>query len=412
MEAILNMNEIRNSGINSYSSMGLGQIQQTQIAQQSSSNSAASMGQMLDKTLGAPASGGYLAPEQSLSLDAVTSGTVGGYLGLGTEASGSLDAPSASNMIATAPQNGAIGFGTVQIPHIPMPEKEQCIALVQIPHIPFPEREEGLALNTIQIPHIAMPEEVALNTVQIPKENLEPGNVAVTIPQNTMGVASMLPSETLGDFAVAVNINEASLGLVPGEKLDISKQQAIAAISVPNKSEVPSETLNNEVAVSNIPLETLAAWDKGSASEVSESVLALNVPEKLSGLAVANNDKPFNSRAIASVPVIEGKKEDYQMAWNNISETLASYDQRSNATGFVNPDVLALDTESKPEAIGILKKANEEVGYNTFTSNEMLGLMNSSPYSAAISVNVNPTSQDSILHPEKMVAKIMYGHAN
>ncbi len=406
------MNEIRNSGINSYSSMGLGQIQQTQIAQQSSSNSAASMGQMLDKTLGAPASGGYLAPEQSLSLDAVTSGTVGGYLGLGTEASGSLDAPSASNMIATAPQNGAIGFGTVQIPHIPMPEKEQCIALVQIPHIPFPEREEGLALNTIQIPHIAMPEEVALNTVQIPKENLEPGNVAVTIPQNTMGVASMLPSETLGDFAVAVNINEASLGLVPGEKLDISKQQAIAAISVPNKSEVPSETLNNEVAVSNIPLETLAAWDKGSASEVSESVLALNVPEKLSGLAVANNDKPFNSRAIASVPVIEGKKEDYQMAWNNISETLASYDQRSNATGFVNPDVLALDTESKPEAIGILKKANEEVGYNTFTSNEMLGLMNSSPYSAAISVNVNPTSQDSILHPEKMVAKIMYGHAN
>ena len=196
------------------------------------------------------------------------------------------------------------------------------------------------------------------------------------------------------------------------EKLDISKQQAIAAISVPNKSEVPSETLNNEVAVSNIPLETLAAWDKGSASEVSESVLALNVPEKLSGLAVANNDKPFNSRAIASVPVIEGKKEDYQMAWNNISETLASYDQRSNATGFVNPDVLALDTESKPEAIGILKKANEEVGYNTFTSNEMLGLMNSSPYSAAISVNVNPTSQDSILHPEKMVAKIMYGHAN
>ena len=406
------MNEIRNSGINSYSSMGLGQIQQTQIAQQSSSNSAASMGQMLDKTLGAPASGGYLAPEQSLSLDAVTSGTVGGYLGLGTEASGSLDAPSASNMIATAPQNGAIGFSTVQIPHIPMPEKEQCIALVQIPHIPFPEREEGLALNTIQIPHIAMPEEVALNTVQIPKENLEPGNVAVTIPQNTMGVASMLPSETLGDFAVAVNINEASLGLVPGEKLDISKQQAIAAISVPNKSEVPSETLNNEVAVSNIPLETLAAWDKGSASEVSESVLALNVPEKLSGLAVANNDKPFNSRAIASVPVIEGKKEDYQMAWNNISETLASYDQRSNATGFVNPDVLALDTESKPEAIGILKKANEEVGYNTFTSNEMLGLMNSSPYSAAISVNVNPTSQDSILHPEKMVAKIMYGHAN
>lgn len=406
------MNEIRNSGINSYSSMGLGQIQQTQIAQQSSSNSAVSMGQMLDKTLGAPASGGYLAPEQSLSLDAVTSGTVGGYLGLGTEASGSLDAPSASNMIATAPQNGSIGFGTVQIPHIPMPEKEQCIALVQIPHIPFPEREEGLALNTIQIPHIAMPEEVALNTVQIPKENLEPGNVAVTIPQNTMGVASMLPSETLGDFAVAVNINEASLGLVPGEKLDISKQQAIAAISVPNKSEVPSETLNNEVAVSNIPLETLAAWDKGSASEVSESVLALNVPEKLSGLAVANNDKPFNSRAIASVPVIEGKKEDYQMAWNNISETLASYDQRSNATGFVNPDVLALDTESKPEAIGILKKANEEVGYNTFTSNEMLGLMNSSPYSAAISVNVNPTSQDSILHPEKMVAKIMYGHAN
>ena len=407
------MNEIRNSGINSYSSMGLGQIQQTQIAQQSSSNNAASMGQMLDKTLGAPASGGYLAPEQSLSLDAVTSGTVGGYLGLGNEASGSLDAPSASNMIATAPQNGSIGFGTVQIPHIPMPEKEQCIALVQIPHIPFPEREEGLALNTIQIPHIAMPEEgVALNTVQIPKENLEEGNVAVTIPQNTMGVASMLPSETLGDFAVAVNINEASLGLVPGEKLDISKQQAIAAISVPNKSEVPSETLNNEIAVSNIPLETLAAWDKGSNPEVSESVLALNVPEKLSGLAVANNDKPFNSRNIASVPVVEGKKEDYQMAWNNISETLASYDQRSNATGFVNPDVLALDTESKPEAIGILKKANEEVGYNTFTSNEMLGLMNSSPYSAAISVNVNPTSQDSILHPEKMVAKIMYGHAN
>lgn len=409
------MNEIRNSGINSYSSMGLGQIQQTQIAQQSTSSSATSMSQMLDKTLGAPASGGYLAPEQSLSLDAVTSGTVGGYLGLGNEASGSLDAPSPSNMIAAVPENNVVGFNTIQIPHIPMPEKEECISLVQIPHVPFPEREEGLALNTIQIPHIAMPDRedgVALNTVQIPKENLEDGNVAVTIPQNTMGVASMLPSETLGDFAVAVNINEASLGLVPGEKLDISKQQAIAAISVPNKSEVPSETLNNEVAVSNIPLETLAAWDKGSAFEVSESVLALNVPEKLSGLAVANNDKPFNSRAIASVPVIEGKKEDYQMAWNNISETLASYDQRSNATGFVNPDVLALDTESKPEAIGILKKANEEVGYNTFTSNEMLGLMNSSPYSAAISVNVNPTSQDSILHPEKMVAKIMYGHAN
>ena len=220
------MNEIRNSGINSYSSMGLGQIQQTQIAQQSTSSSATSMGQMLDKTLGAPASGGYLAPEQSLSLDAVTSGTVGGYLGLGNEASGSLDAPSPSNMIAVAPENNVVGFNTIQIPHIPMPEKEECISLVQIPHVPFPEREEGLALNTIQIPHIAMPdreEGVALNTVQIPKENLEEGNVAVTIPQNTMGVASMLPSETLGDFAVAVNINEASLGLVPGEKLDLSK---------------------------------------------------------------------------------------------------------------------------------------------------------------------------------------------
>ena len=102
------MNEIRNSGINSYSSMGLGQIQQTQIAQQSTSSSATSMGQMLDKTLGAPASGGYLAPEQSLSLDAVTSGTVGGYLGLGNEASGSLDAPSPSNMIAVAPENNVL----------------------------------------------------------------------------------------------------------------------------------------------------------------------------------------------------------------------------------------------------------------------------------------------------------------
>lgn len=409
------MNEIRNSGINSYSSMGMGQIQQTQIAQQSSSsNSAASMGQMLDKTLGAPASGGYLAPEQSLSLDAVTSGTVGGYLGLGNEASGSLDSPSASNMMMTSPESSAVGFKTVQIPHIPMPEKEECIAVVQIPHVPFPEREEGLALNTIQIPHIEMPDRdggVALNTVQIPKENLEEGNVAVTIPQNTMGVASMLPSETLGDFAVATNINEASLGLVPGEKLDLSKQQAIAAISVPKSSEVPAETLNNDVAVSNIPLDTLAAWDKGTTSGVSESVLALNVPEKLSGLAVANNDKPFNSRPLASLPVVEGNKEDYQMAWNNISETLASYDQRSNATGFVNPDVLALDTESKPEALGLLKKNNEEIGYNSFTSDEMLGLMNSSPYSAAISVNTNPTSQDSILHPEKMVAKVMYGHS-
>ena len=409
------MNEIRNSGINSYSSMGMGQIQQTQIAQQSSSsNTAASMGQMLDKTLGAPASGGYLAPEQSLSLDAVTSGTVGGYLGLGNEASGSLDSPSASNMMMTSPESSAVGFKTVQIPHIPMPEKEECIAVVQIPHVPFPEREEGLALNTIQIPHIEMPDRdggVALNTVQIPKENLEEGNVAVTIPQNTMGVASMLPSETLGDFAVATNINEASLGLVPGEKLDLSKQQAIAAISVPKSSEVPAETLNNDVAVSNIPLDTLAAWDKGTTSGVSESVLALNVPEKLSGLAVANNDKPFNSRPLASLPVVEGNKEDYQMAWNNISETLASYDQRSNATGFVNPDVLALDTESKPEALGLLKKNNEEIGYNSFTSDEMLGLMNSSPYSAAISVNTNPTSQDSILHPEKMVAKVMYGHS-
>lgn len=409
------MNEIRNSGINSYSSMGMGQIQQTQIAQQSSSsNSAASMGQMLDKTLGAPASGGYLAPEQSLSLDAVTSGTVGGYLGLGNDASGSLDSPSASNMMMTSPESSAVGFKTVQIPHIPMPEKEECIAVVQIPHVPFPEREEGLALNTIQIPHIEMPDRdggVALNTVQIPKENLEEGNVAVTIPQNTMGVASMLPSETLGDFAVATNINEASLGLVPGEKLDLSKQQAIAAISVPKSSEVPAETLNNDVAVSNIPLDTLAAWDKGTTSGVSESVLALNVPEKLSGLAVANNDKPFNSRPLASLPVVEGNKEDYQMAWNNISETLASYDQRSNATGFVNPDVLALDTESKPEALGLLKKNNEEIGYNSFTSDEMLGLMNSSPYSAAISVNTNPTSQDSILHPEKMVAKVMYGHS-
>lgn len=409
------MNEIRNSGINSYSSMGMGQIQQTQIAQQSSSsNSAASMGQMLDKTLGASASGGYLAPEQSLSLDAVTSGTVGGYLGLGNEASGSLDSPSASNMMMTSPESSAVGFKTVQIPHIPMPEKEECIAVVQIPHVPFPEREEGLALNTIQIPHIEMPDRdggVALNTVQIPKENLEEGNVAVTIPQNTMGVASMLPSETLGDFAVATNINEASLGLVPGEKLDLSKQQAIAAISVPKSSEVPAETLNNDVAVSNIPLDTLAAWDKGTTSGVSESVLALNVPEKLSGLAVANNDKPFNSRPLASLPVVEGNKEDYQMAWNNISETLASYDQRSNATGFVNPDVLALDTESKPEALGLLKKNNEEIGYNSFTSDEMLGLMNSSPYSAAISVNTNPTSQDSILHPEKMVAKVMYGHS-
>ena len=319
-------------------------------------------------------------------------------------------------MMVTSPESSSVGFRTVQIPHIPMPEKEDCIAIVQIPHIPFPEREEGLALNTIQIPHIEMPERdggVALNTVQIPKENLEEGNVAVTIPQNTMGVASMLPSETLADFAVATNINEASLGLVPGEKLDLSKQQAIAAISVPSKSsEVPSETLNNEVAVSNIPLDTLAAWDKGTNSGVSESVLALNVPEKLSGLAVANNEKPFNSRPLASLPVVEGNKEDYQMAWNNISETLASYDQRSNATGFVNPDVLALDTDAKPEALGLLKKNNEEIGYNSFTSDEMLGLINSSPYSAAISVNVNPTSQDSILHPEKMVAKIMYGHAN
>lgn len=410
------MNEIRNSGINSYSSMGLGQIQQTQIAQQSTSSSATSMSQMLDKTLGAPASGGYLAPEQSLSLDAVTSGTVGGYLGLGNEASGSLDAPSPSNMIAAVPENNVVGFNTIQIPHIPMPEKEECISLVQIPHVPFPEREEGLALNTIQIPHIAMPDRedgVALNTVQIPKENLEDGNVAVTIPQNTMGVASMLPSETLGDFAVAVNINEASLGLVPGEKLDLSKQQAIAAISVPStSSDVPSETLNNnEVAVSNLPLDTLAAWDKGTSSSMPEYVLALNIPEKLSGLTVANNEKPFDSRTLASVPVVEGKKEDYQTAWNNISETLANYDQRTNATGFINPDILALDTEVKPEALGLLKKNNEDIGYNSFTSDEMLGLMNSSPYSAAISVNVNPTSQDSILHPEKMVAKIMYGHA-
>lgn len=403
------MNEIRSSGIGNYSSVSLGQVRH--VENQGQAAKAASLGQMLDKTLGAPASGGYITPEESLSLDAVMSGSLGGYLGTGSGTAATNFTAAGSNLLAARPESSAIGFNTVQIPHVEMPEKGELgsIQTVQIPHIPFPERDEGVALNTIQIPHVDMPEReegLALNTVSIPKQ--EDGMSAVSIPSQALETAAFLPSETLGDFALASNVNEALLGLVPGETIDMSRQSAVAAVTVP--SETPSA---NGVAYSEMPLETLAAWD--ISSSMPGSALALEIPEGLSGQALASSGKPFDSRLAVSVPVVEGRSEDYEAAWAGVSETLASY-ERGSALGLANPDalnpeILALDTEQESGAIGLVKRESGDLGYNSFCSGDMLGIVNASGFSSALSVNVNPSSQDSMLHPEKLISKIMYGYA-
>ncbi len=411
------MNEIRNLGINySSSSPSIGHV--SQIERQSSAAGTASLNLMLDKALGAPAAQPEVnMPGQNLSLDVIMSGSLGGYLGLGSEAIASLDSGLAgSQILAARPESAAIGFNVIQIPKAEELNSSQLAAVntIQIPHIPFPEREEGLALNTIQIPKIDMPElaeGIALNPV-IPNQDSKE-TVAVSLPPMGLEIAETLPSELLGDFAVASNVTEAALGLVPGETLDLSRQRAIAAVEIPS-NETSAE---NGVAFSNLPLETLAAWDAASAAP--SSALAMELPDALSAKAIAARDDSFDMTRMASVPVIEGSEKKYETAWNGISETLASYNSSGSALGLagfdgkspLNLDILALDSTREPETLGILERDNKEVGYNSFLSEDMLGVINSSPYSSAISINVNPSSQDSALHPEKLISKIMYGYA-
>lgn len=407
------MNEIRNAGISTYSSpIPMGQVQQLDSNLQTAKT--ASLEQMLDKTLGAPASGGYITPEESLSLDASMSGSLGGYLGDGSKEVAAMDFPAAGSSLAAPKALSPSGLNVIQIPHVEMPEKGELggIQTIQIPHIPFPEREEGIALNTIQIPHIDMPERegIALNTVKVPQSDMSDDTAAVTIPRSSLEVAVFLPSETLGDFAVASNMNEAALGLVPGENIDFSRQTAIAAVSIPS-----SETFSSDVAYSELPLETLASWD--ISSSMPGSAMAMEVPEGMSGQALAASGKPFDSRLAAALPVIEGKASDYEMAWDGVSETLASYENsRGGVLGLANPDalnpeILALDTDRSSEAIGLIKRDPERIGYNSFASEDMLGIINASGFSSALSVNTSMSSQDSMLHPEKLLAKIMYGYA-
>lgn len=353
------MSEIQNQNINSgISSLGqIGKIGSApSIAQENNR-----LGMYIDNVLGNEG----VAKQNSMNLDAVMSGCLSGYLGLGEKAFDGLENPLASTEI--------LQFG-----------KPQNIATMQ-------------ALQ---------PVEPALQSKA---------------------------SETLVSFE-APEINEMALGLVPGIGVNVADLGSTNPLAVKEVSDKMASTLQQNDLKQNMAMvnfETLSNWEMDIKGEMAKlenmgtGALAMNnSPQETLAINIKQGES-FDAMPIVSKPIIEGNRQDYGAAWNQlmqVHDTLARYDNTGN-NGLVGmtdwlgqpnsvTSGIGYNQTIPPSTIGFtyVPPVKELMSHNSIINRELFGFLDMTTYSQSASTGVNPSDVFAYLRPGKYMSNLIDGY--
>jgi hypothetical protein len=321
------------------------------------------LGMYLDNVLGDQG----VARNPSANLDVMMSGCLNGYLGLGDKAMEGLDNPLASTEILN------LSHGS-----------------------------QGTAMSQVSPPAMQLQASRAI--------------------------------ETLASFDTQ-EVNEITLGLVPGVGVNMAATDKVNPLAVTEIMDKDPATMlgfkdHEKTAMGNI--ETLAKWEVNSEKEMARLE---GLPEMKNNLAAATApatlamnikaDENFDLRPVLSHPAIEGDRGTYNKAWNQISETLVSYETRGqsalvgieqwlgNPNNSPSPSAIGLNQTAPPSPLGLMDRkppTEQLLGYRSIVNNELFGFLDLSSYAQSMASGVNPTGTVAMLKPAKYISNLVDGY--
>ncbi|MDQ7824078.1 MAG: hypothetical protein RDV48_14855 [Candidatus Eremiobacteraeota bacterium] len=347
------MNEIQQPGFNPSISQleQAGPVGAPQAVQESQR-----LGMYIDNVLGSE--GGTV--QQGFRLDAVMSGCLNGYLGLGDRAMEALENPLASAEILNMGKNTAGA-----------PQALKPMAGIQ----------EGRAFETLTSYEAPEVSEVALGLVP--------------------GVGAQVAST--GNPASVSQILEKS----PGEEVAMKDQEKAANVGF--------ETLGKWELDSGSEMAYLE-------SGAPQGLALGNSAPAMTALATPPGEA-FDVRPMVSRPVIEGNRAEYSGGWSQIHETLSRFDGTGNngmigMTDWLNGQAapspaIGLDAPA-PAAptVGMIQSpgSTELMGHHAIMTRELFGFLDLSSYSQSVAMGVNPTTASTALSPGKYISNLVDGY--
>lgn len=349
------MNEINETGMARVSEAQ--HVQQLRITPEA--QEIQRLGMYLDNVLGAD--GGV--KQTGINMDAVMSGCLNGYLGVGDCALG-IESPLASSEVLNMTVQSAQTSWTPQA-------IQPSVAMGDIKSL---ETLGGFRGSEVS--------EVALGLI--------PGlgmDVAVAEKSNPVAVSEILDKSPAHDAGINLQ-----------QKMSIVNYETLSNWEMDISSEVARlENLGNNTVV---------------LKDVDKSALAQNV----------KSGEQFDVRLMTGLPVIEGDRKSYNISWNQIHDTIEGYD-KAGSISFVgvadwigepihNNFSLGYNETASQTTMSLENSipVNQIMGYHSVVNNELLGFLDLSSYSQAMAMGVNPSDSVAMLKPGKYVSNLVNGY--
>ncbi|GEM_PF-1757400 len=350
------MSEIRETSANTFVSSA-GQVEQLKAPSAVQENQR--LGMYVDNVLGADGS----AQNRGVAMDAVMTGCLSGYLGLGEVALQGMENPLASREILNM---GSSSTASTPVPAIQAPQVSQEMK----------NFETLAALDSKEVSEVTL--------------GLVPG----------VGV-NMLAAEKNSPVA----LNEV-LEKSPAAESGMKDQQRQALVSF--------ETLAKWEMDSS---DKIAALENSQPSNV-----ALNNEAKPTMAANIKAGEDFDVRPMLSQPVVEGKRAEYGAQWKEFHETLASQDADKQAGLLGVSDwigqpqgtqAVGINTTKPESPLGLMNTApptQRLIGQRSIVTNDLFGFLDLSSYTQAMSSGINPTSTVALLRPARYISNYVNGY--
>jgi len=423
------MSDIQEPMMNRLSSIE--QVQQVKIPTAVQENQR--LGSYMDSVLGAEGQ----AARGGVSLDAVMSGCLNGYLGLGDTAFEGLDGSLASaeilNKKSEARVSAAVGTPTAIL------EMKASETLASFDAQEVSEVALGLVPGVgLNVALDAKPNPVALTEIM---KGEAAGDAAFKSEhRQAMGNIETLAQwemDTKGEIALLENVpagvtealarstpekNDLTLNLKAGEAAGVD--ELALNLKAGQAAGVDELSLNlkagQAAGVDDLALNLKA----GEAAGVDELSLNLKAGQAVQENELALNlkaNEAFDVRPMVGRPIIEGARKDYGSMFGQIHETLSRYDGNGN-NGMVGVadflgvpsmgnQTLGLDQSSPLSPLGMrAMPATQLMSHQSIISNELFGFLDLSSYTQSVGMGVNPTSTTAMLKPAKYLSNLVDGY--
>lgn len=350
------MSEIRETSANTFVSSA-GQVDKLKAPSAVQENQR--LGMYVDNVLGADGN----AKSLSAAMDAVMTGCLTGYLGLGETALQGMENPLASREILNM---GSSSSASAPVPAVQAPQVSQEMK----------NFETLAALDSKEVNEVTL--------------GLVPGvgvNIASTEKNSPVALSEVLEKGSAEQAGMKDQQRQALVGFETLAKWESDSSDKMAALESSQPSNV---ALNNE----------------------SKPPLAANIKE----------DQAFDVRPMLSQPVVEGNRTEYGANWKEFHETLASQDVDKQAGLLGVSDwigkpqdnqAVGMNTVKQPSPMGLLNTTSpvqKLIGQRSIVTNDLFGFLDLSSYTQAMSSGINPTSTVALLRPARYVSNYVNGY--